>query len=113
MSAQMTKREAVRRALAAGMDKPKAGVEYIREKFGIAIDPHTFSLSKVAVRKQEAKKQQAKERGGEGVTGGLTGGADDAAALAKGVKQLVDRFGAEAVGKMLGVFVDRGRSVTH
>lgn len=106
MPAEITKREAVRRALAAGRDKPKEGVAFIRKEFGIDIQPHAFSLNKVAIRKQLARKQQSERREGQRLTVGSSDDEDDAAALARAVKQLAERYGPEAVRRMLDVFAD-------
>jgi len=48
---KMTKTEAVRQAIAAGQDKPKGGVEWIKGKFGIEMKPNHFSIMKSSLKK--------------------------------------------------------------
>jgi hypothetical protein len=58
----ITKSEAVRRAISAGFDKPVEGVAYIKDQFGIDIGPTHFS----AVKTTEKKKEEAKAKGKPG-----------------------------------------------
>jgi hypothetical protein len=51
---KITKTEAVRRALADGVDQPADGVAYIRDNFGLEISPTHFS----AVKSTEGKKSE-------------------------------------------------------
>jgi hypothetical protein len=112
---EMSKADAVRAAIAAGIEKPKDGVEYVKKEFGIEITPATFSVTK----SQDAKK--AREGGSEVAekptttakrgpkpktaapaaaaapsTNGSTGGS-----LVQGLKALVERYGVEDVREVL------------
>jgi hypothetical protein len=51
---KITKSEAVRRALADGVDQPADGVAYVRDNFGLELSPTHFS----AVKSTHLKKQQ-------------------------------------------------------
>src|SRR5947208_3486632 len=59
---RITKSEAVRRALADGVDQPADGVAYIRDNFGLEIGPQHFS----AVKATEKKKGEAAPKGKPG-----------------------------------------------
>jgi hypothetical protein len=59
---KITKSEAVRRALADGVDQPADGVAYIRDNFGVEISPTHFS----AVKSTEGKKGEAAPKGKPG-----------------------------------------------
>ena len=59
---KITKSEAVRRALADGVDQPADGVAYIRDNFGLEISPTHFS----AVKSTEGKKGEAAPKGKPG-----------------------------------------------
>src|SRR4051794_11734926 len=58
----ITKSEAVRRALADGVDQPADGVAYIKDNFGLEIGPQHFS----AVKATEKKKGEAVPKGKPG-----------------------------------------------
>ncbi|MDB5351779.1 MAG: hypothetical protein JWN86_3026 [Planctomycetota bacterium] len=49
---KLTKSEAIRRALADGVEQPVAGVAYIRSHFGIVITPRHFSAVKATERQK-------------------------------------------------------------
>lgn len=107
----MTKADAVRAAVAEGKLKPQDGCAWIKEKFGIDITPQHFSSYKSS----EAKKTGAPGRRGRkpreaaavvATPNGApvaTGGAVD---LAKQLKGLVTRYGADEVSGMLAVLRD-------
>lgn len=101
----MSKADAVRAALAAGYDKPKEGVAYIKEKFGMEVTTGTFSVT---------KSQDAKKAGGEGEGDGKKtptppaptghdsmGGSP--AALLRQVKELADRHGGDEIREILAI----------
>src|SRR5262245_60295201 len=48
-----SKADAVRRALAAGMEGPQEGTAWIRKEFGIEIAPQHFSATKSQIKKRE------------------------------------------------------------
>src|SRR5690349_9721936 len=58
----ISKSEAIRRALAAGFEGPQEGTAYIRKEFGIEIAPGHFS----AVKATEKKKGEAAPKGKPG-----------------------------------------------
>lgn len=107
----MTKADAVRAAVAEGKLKPQEGCAWIKEKFDIDITPAHFSSYK----SQEAKKTGTPDRRGrkprEAAAAVATqnghpvapGGAVD---LAKQLKSLVTRYGADEVSGMLAVLRD-------
>ena len=54
----MSKSEAIRRALAAGIESPSKGASYVSREFGIEVTPQHFSATKA-----QQKKRQEKEGG--------------------------------------------------
>jgi hypothetical protein len=105
----MTKADAVRAAVKEGKLKPQDGCAWIKEKFGIDITPAHFSSYKSS----EAKKAGTPGRRGRrphevgtpasNGTPVAPGGAVD---LAKQLKSLVTRYGADEVSGMLAVLRD-------
>src|SRR5947209_18599369 len=57
---KVTKSEAVRRALADGVDQPADGVAYVRDNFGLEIGPQHFSAVKSAHLKKQAGEPKGK-----------------------------------------------------
>ncbi|AGA26395.1 hypothetical protein [Singulisphaera acidiphila] len=51
----MSQAEAVRQAIAVGMDAPSDGVEFIMAHFGIEMDNKKFSLAKSQQKIRDAK----------------------------------------------------------
>ena len=51
----------VRKAVAAGHEKPSSGVPYIKTHFGVDIDPKYYSVAKSHLKKREAKSSSAPE----------------------------------------------------
>lgn len=110
----MTKAAAVREALVNGVEKPQDGVEYLKTKHGLDITANQFSIYKSA----------EKKKGASGGTGGTRGrkpneapketetrigvssraGTDSGVALAREVKALVEKYGANSVKDMADVF---------
>jgi len=106
---KITKSEAVRRAVAEGVDKPTDAVAFIKERFGVEISAQHFS----SIKSQEAKKAGKPGRRGRkpreaaavvATPNGSRVGNRNPAELARQVKQLVESFGAEAVRDMTAVF---------
>lgn len=106
---KITKSEAVRRALADGVDQPADGVAYIRDNFGLEISPTHFS----AVKSTEGKKGEAAPKGKPGrkpkavVEGYLappppapTGGSELLDAM-EAMKPLVASLGKEQVKRIV------------
>lgn len=55
----VSKAEAVRRAVASGVDSPAEGAAHVQEHFGIDMDNKTFSLNRSQQKIRDAKKQAA------------------------------------------------------
>jgi hypothetical protein len=104
----MTKTEAVKQAIAAGLDKPKEAVAYIKEKFGLDVGAQMFSSYKSQLNRKggAAPAKRGRKAGvSKGTeTHGLKGYGTSGVELAREVKKLVDGFGAVAVKEMADVF---------
>lgn len=99
----MTKADAVRAAMAEGVEKPQDACEWIKTKFGIDISPAHFSSYKSGFKKKEGDtrgngRSSAKAVAGDSVRNGSP------VALAKQIKHLVDTYGVEQVREMTSVF---------
>src|SRR5882762_7309855 len=57
---KITKSEAVRRALADGVDQPTEGVAYIKDNFGLEISPGHFSAVKAGEKKKASPASKGK-----------------------------------------------------
>lgn len=97
----ISKAEAVRQTLAAGVTKPKEASAYIQQTYGLEVKPQVFSAYKSLDKKK--KKKGGRKAPGRAVAGGA---ADSPVELARGVKQLVATYGADAVADMLTVIAD-------
>jgi len=104
---KITKSEAVRRAVAEGVDKPTEAVAFIKERFGVEITPQHFS----SIKSQEAKKAGKPARRGRKprdaaapTPNGPRVGNGNPVELARQVKKLVDVYGVEAIKEMATVF---------
>jgi hypothetical protein len=114
--------ELVRKAVAAGHEKPATGVSYIKNHFGVDIDPKYYSVAKSQLKKREAKSSFAPEPAKRGpkpraaaptaprplVEGYVAppekpkaGGEPDLLLALEGVKELVNQFGADRVKRMV------------
>ena len=107
----------VRKAVAAGHEKPADGVAYIKDEFGVDIDPKYYSVAKSQLKKREAKASFSAEPAKPGrkpkspapVVEGYVAppekpkaaGEPDVLLALEGVKELVGQFGAERVKKMV------------
>lgn len=92
----ISKMEAVRRTLAAGVEKPQEGVEYVRREFGLEIPTPVFSSYKSQIRAKDNSSRPRSARGRVSPVG-------DPVELARDVKELVQRYGADAVRDMIDV----------
>ena len=107
---KITQKEAVRRAIEAKKDQPKEGVAWIKETFSMDLSPGAFSTLKTLLK--SANKPSGKKRGRPARTiptarpTTIGNGKANPVDLARGVKALVDQFGADAVRDMTGVFAD-------
>jgi hypothetical protein len=104
---KMTKSDAVRAALAQGVDKPEEGVAFIRDRFGLEVTNAQFSTYKSLARaKGKVGRKGARKGHGVGATpkhhtvgNGLVE-VDDLEA----VKGLVAKIGADQVKRIAGLF---------
>src|SRR4051794_30657535 len=106
--ATMSKSDAVRAAIKAGVDQPTQGVKYGKGQYGIEVTNEQFSRVK----------SQDKQRGGaapakrgrkpkQDPAGSRVGNNSvNPADLARDVKRLVAQYGAAAVKDMAGVFAE-------
>jgi hypothetical protein len=110
---QITKTEAVKRALADGVDKPVEGVEYVRSKFGIEMTNQGFSTAKFQLGKKAGKPAARRGRAPRAMVAPTaarshqtvrTGKSASASELARQIKALVDAYGAAEVKGMVAVF---------
>lgn len=108
----MSMMEAVRQTLAAGVDKPTAGIAHIKEKFGLDIPAGIFSSYKSQIGKAAGKKpgKRGRKPGRPAGSGPATpaastnGGHGVSIRLARDVKKLVEEYGSDAVKGMADVF---------
>lgn len=107
---KITQKEAVKRAIAAGKELPKEGVEYIKATFGMELNPGAFSTLKTLLKSENGsspKKKRGRPAASATATPVMTKGKTaNAAELARGVKALVAQHGADAVAEMAKVFAD-------
>jgi hypothetical protein len=102
---KMTKADAVRAAIKAGHDMPQAASEYIKTSYGLEVTPQQFSTYKSLENKRGGKKARKAQATASPVPKATqTVHASNPADLARGVKSLVETFGADAVKGMVGVF---------
>jgi hypothetical protein len=97
-SPTMTKTEAVKLAVEKGKDKPREGVAWIKETYGLDVSPDYFSTTKSALKatgKAKAPSSSPKEKGGE--PGALVELARDLEAL----RRLRAKYGAEEIKRLL------------
>jgi hypothetical protein len=87
----MTKRETVRQALAAGYDRPKTAIPWIKERFRIDLHPNEFSQNKIVIRKQGAKRVTMNQHRSNGLPG------HDPIDFTRRSMQLVEKLGVAAV----------------
>jgi hypothetical protein len=96
----MTKTDAVRAAMAEGVEKPQGACEWIKTKFDIDITPAHFSSYKSGFKK---KNGEAAPRTRAAAAGPRVGNGSPVE-LARQVKKLVDTYGVAAVEEMATVF---------
>ena len=108
---KVSKMEAVRQTLAAGIEKPQEASAHIKEKFGLDVPTAIFSSYKSAINSKKGSKPGKRGRKAKAgstkvavsTNGNVTG---DGILLAKDVKSLVEKYGAEAVKGMADVFAN-------
>ncbi|WP_422930160.1 hypothetical protein [Singulisphaera sp. PoT] len=108
----VSKAEAVRRAVAAGNERPAEGVAYILDEFGIEMDNKTFSLNKAQQKSREARKAEAapapRVESGRPIEGFLappprkmSSGGGDLIEVMEKMKPLVAMHGADQVKRLV------------
>lgn len=104
----MTKADAVRAALAEGLDTPEEGTAYIKEKFGLDVTKPQFSTYK-SIGKKKAKGGAGKTRQAAparsqalAVPARATNG--DVSLAVEAIKTLVDQLGVDQVQRIAEVF---------
>jgi hypothetical protein len=109
--APASKMEAVRRTLAAGIEHPAEGVQYIRDHFNMEVSKGMYSAYKAQIR-AKAERKSVRPRGWHKAQpvelapnrGHFNG--DDALDAARQVKDLVARFGSDTVRGLVDLFDD-------
>ena len=110
-----SKAEAARQAMKAGYQKPAQAVAWIKETFGIELNPQHFSAIKTNDKKKQeagaAAKAEPAKRGSRSsviIEGYVapperprTPGEPDMLLALEGVKELVNQFGADRVKRMV------------
>ena len=107
----ISKMEAVRQTLAAGIEKPQEAVAHIKEKFGLDVPTAIFSSYKSAINTKKGAtpgKRGRKANANSAKVATATNGnvCGSGIQLAQDVKALVGKYGAEAVKGMADVFAD-------
>jgi hypothetical protein len=102
------KTDAVRQALADGVDNPTEAVAHIKKKFGIDITAQQFSTYKSNLKAKGAGSSGGKRTAkpsGTGIGNGRTArGALDVVDAASAVKELCNQIGADKVKRLAGLF---------
>lgn len=103
---KVTQRVAVQRALEAGKDQPTAGVAFVKETFGMTLSNQAFSTLKSQIKSggRKPSKPQLKPAVATPSANGKHHG--DPVELARAVKLLVQKHGADAVTEMAKLFAD-------
>jgi hypothetical protein len=105
--ATITKADAVRAALADGIDAPAEIVSYAKEKHGLDITPGQASTYK-SLEKKRSTSSHGRKVGRRQVKSGSGGTIDDNGLVAvkdlEAVKSLVEKVGAERVKRIAGLF---------
>ena len=103
----ITKSDAVRRALAAGIEGPQEGTAWIQKEFGIELSPSHFSAVKATEKKKgdapkgkPGRKPNVVEAGHAGNPKAGKGDGDLLDALSA-MKPLIAQFGPDKVKKMV------------
>src|SRR5947209_2219838 len=95
---KITKSEAVRRALADGVDQPADGVAYIKDNFGLEMGPQHFSAVKSAhLKKQGIATVNTRFQKAEPASDGEAGLIDTLETL----KPLIAQYGADKVKRLV------------
>jgi hypothetical protein len=104
----MKKTNAVRQALADGVDNPTEAVAHIKKEFGIDITTQQFSTYKSNLKAKgagsSARKRSDKRSGTEIGNGRTTRGEIDVVDAVTAVKELCGQIGADKVKRLAGLF---------
>jgi len=96
----MSKTDAVKAAIAEGVDKPADGVAYVKEKFGVDITAQYFSIIKSHAKLKGGKKSSRKVRSSAAVSPASapsSNGKHNVATSLATIKKLVDELGVDQV----------------
>ena len=96
----MTKADAVRAALAEGVETSKEGVEFIKDRFGIEIAPMHFAAQKSQIKKKEQGEDQGTRKAPK-PRQATDGDQGDLLAAMEAIKPLVASLGAEKVKRIV------------
>lgn len=105
-AAVTSKADAVRAALAEGVDQPEEGVAFIKARFGLDISRQMFSSYKTFEKKRAGK---VRRRGGRRASGAAApspsrNGKGDVVAAVETIKKLVDELGVDQVKRLADIF---------
>jgi hypothetical protein len=103
-AATVSKADAVRAALKAGVAKPTEAVAYIKETFGLDISAAMVSTYKGNEKKRAGKRRRRGRPANAWVNANTGGSSGDVVDLVRQVRGLVDRYGAAQVKQIVGVF---------
>ncbi|MBA3388952.1 MAG: hypothetical protein H0U02_06250 [Rubrobacter sp.] len=117
--ASISKTDAIRAALAEGMESPEDGTGFIKSRFGIEISKQHFSATKSQIKKKDGAAAPKRKRAARGEKAPAPAPAPQAAPTAQpattgpdmigdleAVKSLVKKLGAEQVRRIVGLFED-------
>jgi hypothetical protein len=112
---QISKKEAVKRALAEGVQGPAEGADFIRKRFGLEMTPQHFSTYKSSLKSAAGKpparrgRKPGRPAGGEGdeVAPVARKSSGDAVEAAREVKELCERYGSDTVRGLSELFGGR------
>jgi hypothetical protein len=101
------KKELVQAAIDAGHDMPKDGVAWIKENFGVEMNPQTFSVTKSGLKTAAGESGVHRTSGAATKRSSKAAPADtglDSVEAARAVKELVDRYGKDVVKGFADLF---------
>jgi hypothetical protein len=102
----ISKAEAVRRAIGAGIKSPSKGSSYILEEFGMVVTPQHFSAAKSLMKQREGKKRKVAARAEDSYLAppkrsNAAGQSTDLLAAIETIKPLVSSLGADRVKRIV------------
>lgn len=98
----VSKTDMIRRAIAAGYDKPSDGVAWIKTQYSEDVSPNMFSTIKT--KEKTSNVHVVRTRSSTPTRPASSGTVD--LELLEGVKSLIRRYGAEDVSKVVELLVD-------